>query len=78
MGKKGDDLITEVINGGLPAKSFYELLGQTCADTVRDYMVNEVDSPANSDMTKTIKGSSNPLVDSGQLAAAITYEIRGR
>ena len=63
VGKKGDDLITEVINGGLPAKSFYELLGQTCADTVRDYMVNEVDSPANSDMTKTIKGSSNPLVD---------------
>lgn len=75
---KGEDLIAKVVDGGLSARAFYEMLGQTCADTIRDYMVNEVNSPANSEMTKSIKGSSNPLVDKGQLAAAITYEVRSR
>lgn len=78
VSKKGEDLIVEVVNGGLSARSFYEMIGQTCADTIRDYMVNEVNSPANSEMTKTIKESSNPLVNKGQLAAAITYEVRSK
>ena len=76
--KKGEDLIGKVVEGTLSARAFYELLGQTCADTIREYMVNEVKSPANSEMTIAAKESSNPLVDKGQLAAAITYEIRGR
>lgn len=75
---KGEDLLAEVVKGNMSARAFYELLGQTCADTIREYMVNEVNSPANSSLTIANKGSSNPLVDSGQLAAAITYEIRGR
>lgn len=75
---KGEDLLAEVVKGNMSARAFYELLGQTCADTIREYMVNEVNSPANSSLTIANKGSSNPLVDGGQLAAAITYEIRGR
>ena len=78
IGDKGEDLIKKVIDGGLSARAFYEFLGQTCADTIRDYMVNEVDSPPNSEMTIKAKGSSNPLVDHGQLASAITYEVRSR
>lgn len=78
IGDKGEDLIRKVIDGGLSARAFYEFLGQTCADTIRDYMVNEVNSPANSEMTIKAKRSSNPLVDHGQLAAAITYEVRSR
>lgn len=76
--EKGEDLIGQVVEGSLSARAFYELLGQTCADTIREYLVSEVNSPANSELTIKNKESSNPLVDSGQLAAAITYEIRGR
>nr|DAX75119.1 MAG TPA: virion morphogenesis protein [Caudoviricetes sp.] len=76
--KKGEDLVAEVVKGNMSARAFYELLGQTCADTIRDYMINEVNSPANSELTIANKGSSNPLVDSGHLAAAVTYEIRSR
>lgn len=78
IGDKGEDLIRQVIDGALSARAFYEFLGQTCADTIRDYMVNEVDSPPNSEMTIKAKWSSNPLVDHGQLASAITYEVRSR
>lgn len=78
VSERGEDLIAKVVEGSLSARAFFEMLGQTCADTIRDYMVNEVNYPENSEMTKAIKESSNPLVNKGQLAAAITYEIRGR
>lgn len=78
IGDKGEDLIRQVIDGTLSARAFYEFLGQTCADTIREYMVDEVDSPPNSEMTIKAKESSNPLVDHGHLAAAIAYEVRSR
>lgn len=74
----GEDLIAKVVEGSMSARVFYTLLGQTCADTIRQYLVAEVNSPPNSEMTIKAKGSSNPLVNTGQLAAAITYEIRSR
>lgn len=78
VGSSGDELITRVVDGDMSAKSFYELLGQTCADTIRDYLINNVKAPPLSSMAIEHKGSSNPLVDTGQLAAAISYEVRGR
>lgn len=73
----GDDLLREVIEGNLSARNFYEILGQTAADTIRNFMVNEVNSPANASLTIANKGSSNPLVDTGRLKDAVDYEIVG-
>lgn len=70
------DLLNQVINGNIPAKDFYDIIGQKGADMIRDFLINEIRSPANSGLTMKIKGSSNPLVDTGRLANAIDYEVR--
>lgn len=73
----GEDLLGKVIEGDLSTRKFYEILGQTAADTVRNFIVNEVNSPPNTPLTVANKGSSNPLVDTGRLVNAIDYEIVG-
>ena len=70
------DLLNQVINGNIPAKDFYDIIGQKGADRIRDFLIKEVRSPANSGLTIRNKGSSNPLVDTGRLANAIDYEVR--
>lgn len=70
------DILMSVVDGDISAKTFYEIIGQGGADRMRDFLINEVKSPANSGLTMKIKGSSNPLVDSGRLANAIDYEVR--
>lgn len=78
IGKTGEELLEMVLNGNLSARQFYEFLGQTAEDTIRDYLVNEVDSPPNAPLTVELKGSSNPLVGkSHQLSSSIKYEIMG-
>ena len=69
-------LLMAVINGDIPAKDFYDIVGQKGADRIRDFLINEVKSPANSGLTIRNKKSSNPLVHEGRLADAIDYEVR--
>ena len=71
-----EDLLNQVINGNIPAKDFYDIIGQKGADRIRDFLIKEVKSPANSGLTIKNKGSSNPLVDTGRLADAIDYGVR--
>lgn len=70
------DLLNQVINGDISAKDFYDIIGQKGADRIRDFLIKEVKSPANSGLTIRNKGSSNPLVDTGRLVNAIDYEVR--
>lgn len=71
-----EELLAMVLEGQMTARGFYEALGQTCVDIIKDYLINEVNSPANSSLTTSIKGSSNPLVDTGKLVNSITYQIK--
>ena len=75
--EKGD-LLTEVVDGNISAREFYEFLGQTCVQIIQDFIVNEVNSPANSALTIENKKSSNPLVQTGRLVNSIAYEIKYR
>lgn len=78
IGLKGDELIQKVVDGGLSVRGFYDLLGQTSADAIRNFLISEVKSPPNSALTISKKGGkSNPLVNTGRLANAIDYEIVG-
>ena len=70
------DLLNQVINGNITAKDFYDIIGQKGADRIRDFLIKEIKSPANSGLTIRNKKSSNPLVHEGRLADAIDYEIR--
>ena len=77
IAKSGEELLDLVLEGVLAPRDFYEMLGQTAADTIRDYLVKEVNSPPNTALTIENKGSSNPLVDTGRLMNSIAYQVVG-
>lgn len=72
--QSGEQLIDAVIEGNLSAMDFYNLLGQTCVNTIQSY-IRDLSSPANSGLTVANKGSSSPLVDTGRLLGSIDYEV---
>lgn len=62
------------------------LLGQTSLQTVLSNLgimaqgdvqesITSLSSPPNSPVTIALKGSSNPLIDSGEMRGAVTYKI---
>lgn len=78
IGEHGDKLIEMVLNGDLEVRSFYEMLGQTASDAIKDYLINNVVAPPDTELTVRNKhGKSNPLVNTGRLVNSIDYEIVG-
>ena len=73
--KKGADLIEMVMEGGMTARSFYEMLGQTCVQTIQDFITSNSVKPKDTAFTVKNKGSSVTLVDGGELLGAISYEV---
>lgn len=68
------ELLEQVIYGGLPALTFFDGLGQIMVGFIQTYLT-DLDYPPNSPTTIARKGSSNPLIDTGQLRDSITYEV---
>lgn len=54
-----------------------EIVGQRVRDMIRKRIV-DLDTPPNAPITIERKGSSNPLIDTGQLRQAISYEVVGK
>lgn len=65
----------EIINGEIDIDNFLNLMGQAGAEFISEAIVR-LRRPPNSPRTIAKKKSSNPLVDSGDLSKAPTYEIR--
>ena len=79
MNKYGEGLIREVLAGELDVQMFYTTLGAKFRDIIKHHLINNVNSPPNTQFTIDNKGGkSNPLVNTGQLANSIEYEIRKR
>jgi len=72
--QKAATLLKKVIVGNLNMKNFFELMGDYIVGELRRYL-NNLSSPENSSATKSAKGRSNPLVDSGRLRDSITYKV---
>ena len=49
-------------------------LGIQAADDIRSE-ITSLSLPANSPVTIAIKGSSNPLIDTGEMRAAVTHQV---
>lgn len=60
--------------GKFELKSSLELLGQYVVGLVKQRIANGI-PPANSPWTIAQKGSSKPLIDTGQLRNSITYQV---
>lgn len=72
--KKTDPLIADVLGGTMSADQFCQTVGLLLKSKIQDYAV-DLRSPANHPFTIKRKGSSNPLVDSGDMVGAISYEV---
>lgn len=62
------------ILGKFPLKPAMELLGQYVVGLIKQRIANGI-APPNSPWTIAKKGSSKPLIDTGQLRNSITYKV---
>lgn len=72
--KKSSELMNEVIDGEMSAETFLAAIGTELRDAIKRYAI-ELKTPANHPFTIKRKGSSNPLVDTGQMIESIKYEV---
>ncbi|WP_251131407.1 hypothetical protein [Exiguobacterium sp. s5] len=71
---KYKELIGQAIESGIPAEALLNALGLEAKGKMQEF-ARDLKDPANSPFTVEQKGSSNPLVDSGNLIGSIEYEI---
>ncbi len=67
-------LFKKLIHGTMELDQALGLVGELLADEISRKIV-AISSPPNTPETIDKKGSSNPLVDTGQLKNSITYEV---
>ncbi|MFT0547490.1 hypothetical protein ACMHYO_14305 [Allopusillimonas ginsengisoli] len=68
------ETIQEGIEDGLDSKQIMARVGVEAVGAIQNYM-EDLDSPANAASTIRKKGSSNPLVDSGNLVQSVTSTV---
>ncbi len=69
-----DANLNKVFEMQITGKQFLEMLGIFVVGIIQEYMT-DLRRPKNAPMTVEMKGSSNPLIDTGRLRQAITYRI---
>ncbi len=67
-------LLKKISTGEMTVKKALGLVGEFLSDEIRQKIV-AIQSPPNTPETIARKGSSNPLIDTGQLKNSITYEV---
>jgi hypothetical protein len=69
-------LIRGVADGKLSAETAAKILGETHQANVQE-SIRSLSEPANAPSTIAKKGSSNPLIDSGQTLQSVRYVVEG-
>ena len=67
----------EIISGKIDIDTFLNLMGEAGAEFISEAIV-KLSDPPNAPATIKRKGSSNPLVDTGDMSKAPTYELRNK
>lgn len=67
----------ELLSNKINPDKFLKAMGQKGSDIISQEII-ALDTPPNSPYTIAKKGSSNPLVDTGDMARSTTWQIRGR
>lgn len=65
-------MMADVIDGTMSEDALFKAVGMELADAIKDY-ARDLDSPPNHPFTTENKGSSNPLVDTGDMIGSITW-----
>lgn len=71
---KIEDMMYDVINGGINPDTFVNMIGKEFAGLIQKEL-KSLSSPPNAAVTVAMKGSSNPLMDTGRLVGAIRHKI---
>lgn len=69
-------LLADVLGGNMSVEEFCNIVGKLMVGKIQEYAI-DLKTPANHPFTIEKKGSSNPLVSSGDMIEALTYEIEG-
>ena len=70
-----DRMLAEVLSGNLPVADLYEAVGGELRGKIKLYAQN-LSSPPNAPLTIKNKGSSNPLVDLGDMIRGIEFHVK--
>ena len=71
--KQTERAISQVIEGKMSVDTMLDLCGEQFATAIKSYM-RSLSAPPNHPFTVDQKGSSNPLIDTGNLLSCITWE----
>lgn len=71
--KQTERAIGQVIDGKMSVDEMLDLCGEQFATAIKNYM-RDLSTPPNHPYTIDQKGSSNPLIDTGNLLSCITWE----
>jgi hypothetical protein len=74
IARKIEEMVPDVIEGNVNPKFFMDAIGMEFAGLIQKKM-RDLKNPPNSQMTVEMKGSNNPLIDTGRLVGAIRHEI---
>jgi len=66
--------LKKISNGSINVKTGLGLIGEFLSAAIKEKIV-AINSPPNTPATIAKKGSSNPLIDTGQLKNSITYKV---
>ncbi len=69
-----NDIIEQLIANGASPDDTLDAVGSIAAGAVQQY-ITDLKEPPNAPLTIAKKGSSNPLIDTGSMRAAVTYKI---
>lgn len=73
--KQSERALGQVVVGNMSLEQYMDMVGRDYVTMIKDYIV-ELDSPPNHPFTTEQKGSSNPLVDTGNLVESISYRVK--
>lgn len=71
---KAKQLLADVATGRMTARGCYTAVGLDLSSRIKDY-ARDLSAPANHGFTTGRKGSSNPLVDTGDMIGGITWRL---
>lgn len=69
-----DPALGTVLDGSMEVDKFLEMVGLVLSSTIKDY-ARDLDTPPNHPFTIERKGSSSPLVATGDMIESISYEV---
>lgn len=72
--KKAGKLLAEVTAGRMTARGCYQAVGLGLSSKIKDY-ARDLGSPPNHPFTQDQKGTSNPLIQTGDMIGGISWRV---